>query len=171
MTKEKFAVLLNPELLKCKMKLLKKKGMVLWEMVVFSAVVLVIGFVLLKIIIPSLTKTENPISYIQLEAKIKACNSKELLGEVKEPIEEGSDKDGISDDCDICLGGDNKEYGSNSNLIPDECYTDPLKNDKIKTYKDMCLYHKGSCYIEETGQCCLVTYAKPNKCGTKCKTS
>jgi hypothetical protein len=98
--------------------------------------------------------------------KIKGEN---ILGEDQQPKEEieGEKKDNYPDDCDLCLGGDDRIM-TNSYGIPDACYSDPKKNDKIKSYKDMCKA-RGGCYISDTDQCCLTSVVGADKCGTKCK--
>ena len=86
------------------------------------------------------------------------------IGQFKEAIEENKG-DGFPDDCDICLGGDNRVV-SNSYGIPDDCFVNPAQNKQIRTYKDMCK-SKGGCYISDTDQCCIGD-AK-HKCGLGCK--
>lgn len=95
--------------------------------------------------------------------------------QVPEPIEgeiefeKGKKGDDFPDDCDICLGGDDRKVTKNSLGIPDACYADPNKEyngKKIKSYKDMCNVHFEACYISDTTQCCLLG---KDKCGVKCK--
>ena len=105
----------------------------------------------------------------QLKTKNELCEASGKLmifntGEVKEKIE-GSKGDDFPDDCDICLGGNNKKV-SNSYGISDDCFVDPAQDKKINNYKDMCK-SKGGCYISETYQCCIVE--AQSKCGPECK--
>src|SRR3989338_1638517 len=108
-------------------------------------------------------KTLSP---AEVNAKNKVCEiaGKQLAekGTLKEPIEL-SKGDGFPDDCDICLGGDNRIVSTSSG-IPDACYAQTTSEFKIQTYKDMCKA-RGGCYISDTDQCCLGNVA----CGPKCK--
>jgi len=88
----------------------------------------------------------------------------------KEDIEKNANikgvPDGFLDECDLCLGGDDRIV-TNLKGIPDACYYDKkCKGKEIKSYKNMCKLCYGGCYISDPGQCCLLGKAK---CGERCK--
>ena len=133
---------------------------------------LLIGLVIIIIVIFFRSKLEavaKSISPIEISSKNKLCEARGKLAEntLEKPLDQ--DKDGFPDDCDICLGGDNRQTQTNSLGIPDNCYADPRSintGKKIGTYKEMCEAN-GGCYISDNDQCCIGD-AK-NKCGSKCK--
>ncbi|MDP3766228.1 MAG: hypothetical protein Q8R04_06980 [Nanoarchaeota archaeon] len=145
----------------------KKKGVDVHPLAIVGAMLLV-GFgvwISINMLTTGVVFGSETISPFQMSAKNSQCDiiSRELTekGALKEPIE-GEKGDGYSDDCDICLGGDNRKV-SNSYKVPDECYV-PTDGKKIRTYKDMCKA-RGGCYISNKGQCCLLG----TRCGPECK--
>ncbi len=106
------------------------------------------------------------LSPIEVSSKNKLCEVRgKFSGDV---IEKGMDKDadGYPDDCDICLGGDNRVTTTNSIGIPDSCYMESTSFTKFDTYKKMCIARSG-CYVSDKDQCCLGSYK--SKCGSECK--
>lgn len=146
----------------------KAQGGVPWElkdMILVLLVVFIVGAIFYKYIAAS----SKPLDTIKLNSMNDLCqlSGKRILDDNKvlnEAIEVNKG-DGFPDDCDICLGGNNKAI-SNSYGIPDDCFAEPALNQKIKTYKDMCKARNG-CYISDTDQCCIGD-AK-GRCGSKCK--
>lgn len=147
---------------------LKKKGIDVHPLAMVGAFLLVglVVWIAANFLTSGVSSASETIGPLQMSTKNSQCEilSKELAerGSLKELIEGDKVKDGYSDDCDICLGGDNRK-SSNSYRVPDDCYV-PTDGKKIRTYKDMCKA-RGGCYISNNAQCCLLG----KNCGPECK--
>lgn len=141
---------------------------VLGEFVLVGAVVLILG-IFFRLRVDAAEIALNPIEMTSIN-NLCGARGQQLIaisGELQEPKEQ-PEGDGFPDDCDTCLGGDNRKI-SNSQGIADACYVKQTKENKIRTYKDMCK-EIGGCYISETSQCCIGKPKSESRCGTECKT-
>lgn len=129
---------------------------------VVVTVVIILGVIFLKEKVASANEIIDPIIMKSKHDLCKSQGEQQLLteGKVSEEIE-GGKGDKFPDFCDKCLGGDDNKI-SNRYWIPDDCFAEPTKNSKIKSYEDMCTLKVG-CYISDTGQCC-----KLETCQAKC---
>src|SRR3989338_5994089 len=100
---------------------MKKAQMSTWEVIGTIALVVIVLLIATNAFGNQTSKTFQITDKLQLQSKNKLCEARgsDILnnGELKETIE-GNKGDSFPDDCDICLGGDNKVI-SNSDGIPD----------------------------------------------------
>ena len=156
---------------------IKRKGLESGTVNILGAFVIV-GFtvwIIMKLFTGTTAEAATSLGSLSQESRYKMCelSGKKFLErgqEVPESIEgdiefkKGEKGDGFPDECDLCLGGDDRVY-STIYYTPLACYKDPIKNKEIRTYKDMCKA-RGGCYISDKSQCCLLG---KDKCGEKCK--
>lgn len=152
---------------------IKRKGLETGTLNVIGAFVIVglTVWIIMKLLTGTAAGAATQLGSLDLNNRHQLCEltGKKIIERGLEPKEtiEGEKKDGFPDDCDLCLGGDDRIV-TNSYGIPDACYYDPTKEyrgKKIDSYKDMCKV-RGGCYISDTVQCCLMG---KSKCGEKCK--
>lgn len=133
-------------------------GLLVWTLVIMAAAT-VVGMIIFNV-----TKgTSKQYSEFEQENLRRACKAQGALGE---PGIDYLDKDGdgLPDDCDFCLGG-NDNQDDNKDGIADACEPRSAQGWKPgdMSLKQLCnnapKCTSKDCYIEESQQCVLPTYA------------
>lgn len=133
---------------------------------------LLLGFIIVIIVVfgsvgvfkSTLTRSVSTISLNQIADKYTSCEIRsEQMKQWNQDLVENIEsqlgfKDGLIDDCDLCLGHDDSKRIKMDYSIPKGCFIKTLPEKVKYTPRNICLWSNGldaTCYVERTGQCCI----------------